>query len=86
MEEVVTVTSKGQITLPAKLRRKLEIEKGGKLAVRLEGETIKIRPIPKLSKLAGADRNLFKRRKPSEELREVRGEWDEESKRRLHTT
>ena len=76
--ETVTVTSKGQVTLPSKLRKRLNIGKGEKLLVVTEDNAIKLIPVPKLSKLAGVDKELFANRKPSKELEDMRKEWSKE--------
>ncbi|MDH5686638.1 MAG: AbrB/MazE/SpoVT family DNA-binding domain-containing protein [Candidatus Bathyarchaeota archaeon] len=81
--ETITVTTKGQITIPADLRRELQISEGTKLIVTREGEALKIIPVPKLSQLAGVDKNIFKGRKPSKELEEMRKEWTQEFDQRL---
>ena len=81
--ETVTVSSKGQVTLPSKLRKRLKITKGEKLLVVSEDNTIKLIPVPKLSELAGIDKELFKNRKPSEELKAMRKEWTEEFDKRI---
>lgn len=81
--ETVTVTTKGQITIPADLRRKLEITEGTKLIVIHEGKALKMIPVPKLSQLAGIDKEVFKGRKPSEELEKMRKEWTQEFEGRL---
>lgn len=44
MVEVATVTSKGQITLPASIRRKLGLRKGSRLIFLEEGMEIRIIP------------------------------------------
>jgi len=62
--ETVTVTAKGQITIPANLRRKLEIAEGEQLIIVCEGEILKITPIPRLSKLAGADKEISEEGNP----------------------
>ena len=80
--ETVTVTAKGQITIPANLRRKLEIAEGEHLMIVCEGEVLKIFPIPRLSKLAGADKEIFKGRRPSEEIEKTRQEWDKDFEKR----
>jgi len=72
--EIVTVTSKGQITIPSRLRRELKIMEGEKLLVMHEGNAIKMIPVPKLSRMAGIDKELFKGRKPSREIEEMREE------------
>lgn len=84
MVEIVTVSSKGQITIPSKLRRELNIVKGERLLVMREGDAIKLVKVPKLSEMAGIDRELFAGRKPSREIEEFRGEWDREFERRVH--
>ena len=81
--ETVTVTSKGQVTIPSKLRRELKILEGEKLLVVREEDTIRIIPIPKLSKLAGVDEELFRDRKPSMEIEAVRKEWTKEFEKRI---
>ena len=79
--EIVTVTSKDQITIPSRLRRELKIMEGEKLLVMHEGNAIKMIPVPKLSRMAGIDKELFKGRKPSREIEEMReegtGEFEE---------
>jgi len=81
--ETVTVRRRGQITIPAELRRKLEITEGTKLIVVDEEDTIKLIPVPKLSQLAGIDKEIFKERKPSEELVKMRRKWTQEFEQRL---
>jgi len=83
MVETVTVTSKGQVTIPSELRRELEIGEGEKLIVVREGNAIKMIPVPRLSRLAGVDREVFRGRRPSKEIEEARREWDEDFERRI---
>lgn len=83
MVETVTVTAKGQVTIPADLRRKLDIAKGERLVVVREGEALKMIPVPKLSRLAGVDKEVFKGRRPSKEIEEVRREWTKDFEKRL---
>jgi AbrB family looped-hinge helix DNA binding protein len=80
--ETVTVTSKGQVTIPSRLRRELRILRGEKLLIVREGNAIKIIPVPKLSKLAGVDEEMFRDRKPSEEIETMRKEWTKEFDKR----
>lgn len=42
------VSPKGQITLPAEIRRRLDIKPRDTVAIELEEETVKLRPKPKL--------------------------------------
>ena len=81
-EDTVIVSSKGQVTLPSKIRKRLKISKGEKLLVVTENNSIKLVPVPKLSKLAGVDRELFTSRKPSKELETMRKEWNQEFDKR----
>ena len=43
--EVLTVSSKGQVVLPADMRKKLSIGSGAKLAVYASGDVIILKPI-----------------------------------------
>lgn len=81
--ETVTVSSKGQVTLPSKIRKMLKIAKGEKYLVINEDSVIKLVPVPKLSKLAGIDKELFAKRKPSKELETTRREWAVEFDQRI---
>ncbi|MDI6691057.1 MAG: AbrB/MazE/SpoVT family DNA-binding domain-containing protein [Candidatus Bathyarchaeota archaeon] len=81
--QMVTVTAKGQITIPSELRKALGITEGANLIIVREGESLKIIPVPKLSKLAGIDKEIFRGRKPSKEVEETRREWNEQFERRL---
>ncbi|MEM2959708.1 MAG: AbrB/MazE/SpoVT family DNA-binding domain-containing protein [Candidatus Jordarchaeaceae archaeon] len=86
MVELVTVTSKGQVVIPSRLRKELNIVEGEKLLVIREGNAIKMIPVPKLSQMAGVDKEVFKGRKPSEEIREMRKEWTREFEERIRKT
>ncbi len=44
---------------------------------------MKIVPLPKLSKLAGVDEEIFRGRKPSAELEIIRKEWTKEFEERV---
>lgn len=43
--EVLTVSSKGQVVLPSKMRKKFAIESGSKLAAYSTGDMIMLKPI-----------------------------------------
>jgi len=81
--ETVTVTSKGQVTIPSRLRRELRIVEGERLLITREGNAIKIVPLPKLSRLAGIDAEVFRGRKPSKEIEATRREWTKEFEKRI---
>lgn len=82
--EIVTVTSKGQITIPSRLRRELRIVQGEKLLIVREGNAIKMMPLPKLSELAGVDEEVFRGREPSKEMEAIRKEWTKEFEKRVN--
>jgi hypothetical protein len=65
------------------LRRELRIGKGERFLIVREGNVIKMIPVPKLSNLAGVDREVFRGRKPSEEIEVVRKEWTAEFDKRV---
>jgi len=45
MTRVVTMPSRGQVTIPLEFRRRLNLDEGTVLAISLEGQHIEIRPI-----------------------------------------
>ena len=58
MAEIATVTSKGQVTLPATIRRKLGLRKGSKLIFLEEGQEVRLLADEELEKRFA----LFERR------------------------
>jgi len=75
-EEVITMSTKGQITIPGEFREKLNLEKGSKMVVLIKEGWIFMRPIKRLTQLKGI---LKEAEKSSKELiREIRREWDKE--------
>ena len=72
--EVVKLSSKGQIVIPAKIRKELKLSKGDKLLLERNGDAIILRPMVKLSKLRGVD----KIEGASEEIEKIREEWNKE--------
>jgi len=76
--EIVKLSSKGQIVIPAKIRKELKLSKGDKLLLEREGDMIILRPMVKLSKLKGVD----KIEGASEEIEKIRKEWDREFEER----
>ncbi len=71
---VVRISSKGQIVIPAKLRKELGLEVGDRLIVDRKENAIILKPVVKLSKLRGVD----KLKGVSREVDEIRKEWDRE--------
>ena len=74
-----TISSKYQITLPARLVRELGLEPGDKLAVELEDGQLILHPRPKdwVSYTAGSMPGYYGKTKEEIDayLREVRGSW-----------
>ena len=50
----VVITKKGQITIPAEIRRRLKLVEGSRVSVKLEGNKIIIEPIISIFDLAGS--------------------------------
>lgn len=46
VEEVCTITAKGQTTVPRAVRQALGVGYGGRIAFRVEGETVTIHALP----------------------------------------
>jgi len=74
MEEVVTVSSKGQVVLPSDIREKLSIGKGTKMVTVERGGLIIMKPLRKLSELRGILKDV--ERPTAEIVRELRKEWE----------
>jgi len=55
MESKVTVTRRGQTTIPIEIREKCDIKEGDRLLVSLTENGILFKPIPKLETMAGID-------------------------------
>ncbi|MBI3954637.1 AbrB/MazE/SpoVT family DNA-binding domain-containing protein [Candidatus Collierbacteria bacterium] len=73
MTYTVTVTSQGQISIPAPIRRKMRLNKRRKMIVELKNDqTIELRPIQDFSELAGVVKTT---KKVSYE--EARGQFEE---------
>ncbi len=74
-----TISSKYQITLPARLVREMGLQPGDKLAVELDGHRLILHPRPKdwVSYTAGALEGVYGRTKEDVDayLRELRDPW-----------
>lgn len=80
---IITLSSKSQLVLPAKLRRRFGLGRGDKLTIEEKNGAIVIRPVVKLSKLMGVDKGSGSAL--LEDLKAMRGEWDEELESMLKT-
>jgi AbrB family looped-hinge helix DNA binding protein len=75
MAHMATVSSKGQLVIPAKLRKKYRLKAGSRVVVEdFEGE-IKVKPNPYHALLAL--RGKFARYPLEKDLMEERSKWDE---------
>ena len=83
MEQTVTVTAKGQLTLPAAIRASLGIRKGSRLRVELTGGEVRMRPLRPLSQSRGMLRPLARGGDLLVELKALRKQWDREFRGRL---
>lgn len=45
MDDLITISSKGQLVIPKPIRRELGLEKGGKVRVQLDGRRIVLEPL-----------------------------------------
>ena len=77
--EIVRLSSKGQIVIPAKIRKELNLSTGDKLFIERRGDVIILRHVVKLSTLRGID----KIENASKEVEKIREEWDREFEGRL---
>ena len=64
-DEIVLVTRKGQVTIPASKRKKYGIKEGMRVLVKESGDGILIKPITPIEDLAGVDAGKV----PLEEMR-----------------
>lgn len=71
--DVVTLSSKGQIVIPAKFRKRLSLKEGASLVIVEEDNAIRLQPLVDLSELWGIDRL----ENTGEALKELRKEWDD---------
>lgn len=72
--EVVTLSSKGQIVIPAKVRKKFSLKEGDSLVLVEENDAIRLQPLINISELWGVDQL----KDSGTALKELRKEWDDE--------
>ncbi|MCK9632867.1 MAG: AbrB/MazE/SpoVT family DNA-binding domain-containing protein [Methanoregula sp.] len=72
--DVVTLSSKGQIVIPSKVRKKFSLKEGDSLVIVEEDDGICLRPLVNLTELWGVD----KLKDTGTLLNEMRKEWDDE--------
>ena len=66
--QIVTITSQGQITVPAKLRRALGLDKVKKAIVYQQKDKIVMEPVYSIANLAGILKSKRLKNKTSEEI------------------
>ena len=64
MTYTVTITSQGQISIPAKLRRKLGLDKSKRALLREENGELVIKPVQDFMELGGSLSEYAKGKKP----------------------
>jgi len=74
---IVKLSVKGQIVIPARIRKELGLSAGDKMLIERKQEEVILKPVTKLSKLRGVDRL----KGASEEVDKLREEWDDEFER-----
>lgn len=63
MQQIVTITSQGQITLPASMRRAMTLDQYNKALVKIEEKKIIVEPIADFLSLGGSLKNKIKKNK-----------------------
>lgn len=71
MQQIVTITSQGQITIPASMRRAISLNLFNKALVKIEDKTIVVEPITDLLSLGGILMNKSKKQKNIDEIIEL---------------
>ena len=74
MDQVVSITSQGQISIPAMMRRALSLNKYNKANVRLDKKRIIIEPLPDIMELEGSLHAYAIKNKPIEEIMKLEEE------------
>jgi len=63
MQQIVSITSQGQITIPASMRRKVSLNLFNKALIKTEDNKIVVEPIVDLLSLGGMLKNKAKKQK-----------------------
>jgi len=71
MSQIVSITSQGQISIPAQMRRFLGLDLAKKAYVTQENGKIIIEPVPDLLTLAGSLNSVAIKNKSSEEIQSI---------------
>ncbi|MCX7589818.1 MAG: AbrB/MazE/SpoVT family DNA-binding domain-containing protein [Patescibacteria group bacterium] len=68
MQQIVTITSQGQITLPASIRRLFKLDKYKKALVKTYSNKIVVEPLDDITNLAGLFKKKALKRKNIEKI------------------
>jgi AbrB family looped-hinge helix DNA binding protein len=71
----VSVTRKGQVTIPAKFRKKYKIKEGTKMTVEDTPLGLVFKPIPSFQELMGVDVRKYDPTEMKKMLDEMRRKW-----------
>lgn len=71
MQQIVTITSQGQITIPASIRRAFSLNQYNKALVKTEGKKILIEPIVDFLSLDGMLKDRSKKQKKIDQIIEL---------------
>ena len=63
--QIAQVSERGQITIPAEIRRRLGLRPGAKLEIEVREDAVILRPVPSISTLAGIFRR-YAHQKPAD--------------------
>jgi AbrB family looped-hinge helix DNA binding protein len=74
--ETITMSAKGQIVIPLKIRKKFGLKKGEKLFIEVEERDIKLIPrTVDITTLVGSVKPVFDRETVKKNIREMRENW-----------
>ena len=71
MQQIVTITDQGQITIPASMRRAISLDLYNKAMVKIEDKMITVEPIVDLLSLGGMLINKSKKQKNIDKIIEL---------------
>lgn len=75
-DETITMSGKGQIVIPARVRKKFGLKKGTKLIIDVEDMDIKLTPkTVDLTTLVGSVKPVFDKETVRKKIREMRENW-----------
>jgi AbrB family looped-hinge helix DNA binding protein len=75
VQNVVKVTRRGQTTIPAEIRQKLDIKEGDELLVEVTDQGVFFKRIPRLEDMAGVDAKYGKVEEIKKHIDKLREEY-----------